>query len=85
MVSSLRSGARARRTALLPVQIESTCSKSTLIRATCPLQTQLLMALIIAILFSSQSSLHKMRISILFFVINNVAKSLKELVFDPPE
>ena len=25
------------------------------------------------------------RISILFFVINNVAKSLKELVFDPPE
>ena len=43
------------------------------------------MALIIAILFSRLSSVDKMRISILFFVINNVAKSLKELVFDPPE
>ena len=43
------------------------------------------MALIIAILFSWLSSVDKMRISILFFVINNVAKSLKELVFDPPE
>ena len=43
------------------------------------------MALIIAILFSRLSSVYKMRISILFFVINNVAKSLKELVFDPPE
>ena len=39
----------------------------------------------IAILFSWLSSVDKMRISILFFVINNVAKSLKELVFDPPE
>ena len=43
------------------------------------------MALIIAILFSWLSSVDKMRISILFFLINNVAKSLKELVFDPPE
>ena len=42
------------------------------------------MALIIAILFSWLSSVDKMRISILFSVINNVAKSLKELVFDPP-
>ena len=45
------------------------------------------MALIIAILFSWLSSVDKMRahISILFFVINNVVKSLKELVFDPPD
>ena len=43
------------------------------------------MALIIAILFSWLSSVDKMRISILFFLINNVAKSLKKLVFDPPE
>ena len=43
------------------------------------------MALIIAILFSWLSSVDNMRISILFFVINNVAKSLKELVFHPPE
>ena len=43
------------------------------------------MALIIAILFSWLSAVDKMRISILFFVINNVAKSLKKLVFDPPE
>ena len=43
------------------------------------------MALITAILFSWLSSVDKMLISILFFVINNVAKSLKELVFDPPE
>ena len=43
------------------------------------------MTLIMAILFSWLSSLDKMRISILFFVINNVAKSLKELVFDLPE
>ena len=42
------------------------------------------MALIIAILPSWLSSADKMRIFILF-VINNVAKSLKELVFDPPE
>ena len=35
--------------------------------------------------FSWLSSVDKVRISILFFVINNVAKSLKELVFDPPE
>ena len=27
----------------------------------------------------------KMRMSTLSFVINNVANSLKELVFDPPE
>ena len=50
-----------------------------------PLQTQLLMTLIIAILFTWLSSVHKMRISILFFVINNAAKSLKELVFDSLE
>ena len=44
------------------------------------------MTLIIAmILFSWLSSVDKMRISILFFVINNVAKSLKELVFEPPK
>ena len=43
------------------------------------------MALIIAILFSWLSSLDKMRISMLFFVLNNVAKNLKELVFGPPE
>ena len=36
-----------------------------------------------AILFSGLSSLDKMRISILFFVLNNVAKNEKEL--DPPE